>query len=215
MKMALGKLLHPSKFFFILWFIVLLTALSSYPPENELGSVNEKILQSLAGQSLSDGDLIFRKGRDLVSDIILTQGDSAQFSHVGMIIKRNDLVYVVHSIPEDVDSVAGVQIEALNSFASFENAVEIAVYRLKNINNLLQDKLKHFVLQQVGKPFDNDFLMSTDDKFYCSELVIKAFATAGIDLTDEIEPIEIMLIDEAVIVPDHLRQSSRFRLLSP
>ena len=71
-----------------------------------------------------------------------------------------------------------------------------------------------YILQQVGKPFDADFLLSTDDRMYCTELVVKAFSIAGVELTANVKSIKIMLIDELVIPPDHLRQSHLLRRLS-
>jgi uncharacterized protein YycO len=194
--------------------MVLLAIVNGQPDEVKVVHVNEKTRWKLAAQKFSDGDLIFRKGRDLVSDLILTQGQSARFSHVGMIVKQGDLLYVAHALPEDSDGISGVQIEPVEVFASIENAVDIAVYRFKGINDTIRGKLKQFVLQQIGKPFDQEFLMSTDEKLYCSELIIKSFAMAGIQLVDKIEPIKIMMIKESVFLPDHLRQSPQLRSLA-
>jgi uncharacterized protein YycO len=148
-----------------------------------------------------------------VSSLVLTQGDAALFSHVGVILKQEGRVSVVHSLPENANSVSGVQVESLAAFTSFDNASDVAVYRLKGIDNKVRSKVTGYILQQVGKPFDADFLLSTDDRLYCTELVVKAFSIAGVELTANVESIKIMLIDELVIPPDHLRQSHLLRRL--
>jgi len=160
---------------------------------------------------LTDGDLIFRKGRDLVSQLVLSQGKSTQFSHVGIVIKHKGVISVVHSLPENVTVSSGVQIESFTSFTSIENASDIAVYRLIKENPKVINKVKEYALQQVGKPFDTDFLLSTDDSIYCTELVVKAYSTAGVKLVTDQAFIKVMLIDELVIPPDYLRQSHQLK----
>jgi len=173
----------------------------SSPPAIELLQIE------LDTNKLAEGDLVFRKGRDLLSRLVLTQGESAQFSHVGIIVRHKGMISVIHSLPESASSVSGVQIEPLSSFISIENASDIAVYRLiKNDPKLIQ-KIRAYVLLQVGKPFDADFLLSSDNNIYCTELAVKAFAAAGVELIANQAPIRVMLIDEPVIPPDYLRRS--------
>lgn len=159
------------------------------------------------GEGLSDGDLVFRTGRDLTSRLVLTQGNSPRFSHVGVILRRESTVFVVHSLPEGATLLAGVQIEPLSSFVSSENASDVAFYRVKGINDKSRQKMREYVLNQVGKPFDADFLLSTDGNMYCTELAVKAIAAAGIYLVAELPRIRVMLVDELVIPPDYLRRS--------
>lgn len=204
--MVFGKLLHLNKLLLIL---IPAFALLAYLPTKDTANKPPSPIRKVDLKQLADGDLIFRKGRDLVSSLVLSQGNSAQFSHVGIIIKKADTVSVVHALPEDVGTVSGVQIESFSSFSSFDNATDIAVYRLKGIDKLLRKKVIAYSLLQVGKVFDNDFLLSTDDQIYCTELAIKAYQFAGIKFTD-LAPIKIILLAEQVVPPDHLRQSTLF-----
>ena len=213
--MAFGKSQRQNKIKYFALTIALL-AISMVYRDNADPIVSEKIkpLLELRTEELSNGDIIFRTGRDLVSSLVLTQGDAAQFSHVGVILKQEEKISVVHSLPEDTNSASGVQVEALTAFTSFDNASNFAVYRLKGIDSKVRSKVTEYILQQVGKPFDADFLLSTDDRMYCTELVVKAFSIAGVELTANVKAIKIMLIDELVIPPDHLRQSHLLRRLS-
>jgi uncharacterized protein YycO len=190
-------------------FILLVIIANTY--FKHIGSVTEKkraSLFTLDEKQLSNGDLIFRKGRDLASSLVLAQGNSGQFSHVGVIVKQQGIVSVVHSVPEQSEAIAGVQTELLSHFISFDNASDIAVYQMKVVDDKAREKILEYLLQQIGKPFDDDFLLSTDKKIYCTELVIKAFAYAGVTLVTEQAFIEIIMLDEPVLPPDHLRRSS-------
>lgn len=213
--MAFGKSQRQNKIKYFTLTIALLAISMAYR-DNAYPIVSEKIkpLLEIRTEGLADGDIIFRTGRDLVSSLVLTQGDAAQFSHVGVILKQEGQVSVVHSLPEDANSASGVQIETLTAFTSFDSTSDVAVYRLKGIDSKVRSKVTEYILQQVGKPFDADFLLSTDDRMYCTELVVKAFSIAGVELTANVKSIKIMLIDELVIPPDHLRQSHLLRRLS-
>jgi len=164
---------------------------------------------------LIDGDLVFRKGRDLVSRLVLTQGESAQFSHVGIVVRHENMVSVVHSLPEsEVFPSGGVQEEALSSFVSIDNASDIAVYRFIKEDSEVRKKVRDYVLQQVGKPFDTDFQLSTDYHLYCTELAIKAYAQAGVEFITNQLLIQVMLIDEPVMPPDYLRRSPHLKRIA-
>lgn len=120
---------------------------------------------------------------------------------------------VIHALPEDANSSSGVITEELSSFISKENASAIAIYRHTGMNETFRQKIRDYALKQVGKPFDKDFLLSTDDRLYCTELIIKAFKTTDLDITTNLSPIRVMLIDEPVIPPDHLRHLQQFKLM--
>src|SRR5262249_7871081 len=77
----------------------------------------------------ADGDLVFRRGRDLMSRLVLSQTDVARFSHVGLIAIKDGVLFVVHAIPRDGASAGGVLWEPLTEFASIANAAEVGIYR--------------------------------------------------------------------------------------
>ena len=170
-------------------------------------------LREVAG-NLSDGDIVFRTGRDMISRLVLSQGDSPRFSHVGIILKQGNLM-VVHSLPQEDQSPGGVKVEPLSVFASANNASDIDFYRVKGINTNLRNKIREYALRQVGKPFDDDFLMREDGKFYCTKLVLKALTSAGINMTASVVPIHVMLLSEPVVPPDSLRQSTQLERIMP
>lgn len=167
-----------------------------------------------AGQ-LSDGDLVFRTGRDLMSRLVLSQGDAPRFSHVGIIVKIEGGMFVVHAIPGDAKFSGGVVIEPLSIFASRENASDIGFYRVKALKRCSRKEIREYVLQQIGKPFDYTFLLSESCRMYCTELVLKSFASAGIDVGATVPQIHVMLLTEPIVPPDYLRRSSLLEMLTP
>ncbi|WP_448380345.1 YiiX/YebB-like N1pC/P60 family cysteine hydrolase [Gloeomargarita sp.] len=164
--------------------------------------------QAVTGQ-LSDGDLIFRTGSDIISRAVLTQSHAARFAHVGIILKSESELVVVHALPGDHRSPGGVVLEPLRTFAAQDKAIAIGFYRVKHINSNIRNHVRNYSLAQVGKPFDYRFLLSDDQQLYCTELVVKAFAEAGINLTTSLPKLRIMLMPEPVFPPDTLRHSSQ------
>lgn len=172
--------------------------------------------QNQAGIELADGDLVFRTGRDIMARLVLSQGDSPRFSHVGVIVKRGNDIFVVHALPrDDKTSHGGVLIEPLASFTSPENAEDIGFFRIKGIRYDSRRRIRDYAMQQIGKPFDDEFRFSDDARMYCTELVMKALAAGGFDLSQSIQHLTVMLLSEPVIPPDYLRRSAKLETLIP
>jgi len=212
--MVSGKLLLQNKIvlFCILILVIIFVAKANIDIPLNTSSKNHPLIKPDPSY-LVEGDLIFRKGRDLVSQLVLSQGVSTQFSHVGIVIKHEGIISVIHSLPENVTVSSGVQVEPFSSFTSIENASDIAIYRLIKENPKVIKKVKEYALQQIGKPFDTNFLLSTDNSMYCTELIVKAYSTAGVELVTNTSLIKVMLIDELVIPPDYLRRSHKLQLI--
>lgn len=151
-----------------------------------------------------DGDLIFRRGRDMISRMVMSQGEDAQFSHVGVVVRRGGRIMVVNAMPAEGDTPGGVIEEPLSSFASEESAARAVLYRMDGLNDSQRQKIDGYVLSQMGKPFDDQFSMKDDGRMYCAELAVKAYRAAGVDLAAQVKPIHLMTIDEGVIIPDRL-----------
>lgn len=90
--MEAGKLPPVSKITFVLLLIISFLSIRVSTPELSQPVIKAKTkpLLQIDSKKLSDGDLIFREGYDLISRLVLSQGDSAQFSHVGVILKNEE-----------------------------------------------------------------------------------------------------------------------------
>ncbi len=164
---------------FIIFFSFNSSSIDTYSYDNQL-----EIDISL----LENGDIIFRKGRSFVSQMVLQIDSRSPFSHVGIIMKNEDSVFVIHSVPdEDDDGIDKVKIDDLKTFLLFDRASAISVYRLNNenvqsIKNIAVNYAKEKAI--AGIPFDGGFDLSNDERLYCTELIWKAFKKGGIDLIE-------------------------------
>ncbi len=130
--------------------------------------------------SLQQGDLLFQDLNcgDLCDAIeAVTEGvDGKDFSHCGMVVMIDDTLKVVEAIGSKVQ---------INSLANFfarsgdtSTIQNITIARVKTAYEPLIDQASEFAKQQIGQPYDDEFLMS-NGKWYCSELLYEAFKEAN------------------------------------
>ena len=158
---------------------------------------------SLAGE-LQDGDLVFRRGRDAVSAMVLERRSDSRFSHVGMVVLQAGQAWVVHAMPALDGRSGGVQQESLTDFLSPPAAADAALYRVAGLDSRSRRRLRDGLEARLGMPFDYGFSLASDDRLYCSELVVSAFGHAGLTLAPAMTPLPLMA--EPVILPDALRE---------
>jgi hypothetical protein len=163
---------------------------------------------------LRDGDLVFRRGRDAIGRIVLSYGDQPRFSHVGMIVHFNGQVQVAHALPETPNERGGVRLDLLAVFSSPLRASEVGYFRLRELTPDQQAQIRRYLLLSAGTPFDLRFEYSRDDALYCTELVLKALATVGLDLTPALETVRVVMLEEPAFAPDALWRSGRLEALA-
>lgn len=125
--------------------------------------------------TLRTGDLLFQDidCGDMCDAIeAVTQGyKEMKFSHVGLVEKSNDSIYVIESIGEGVHRI---------SLEKFKNrsSKKLLVGRLKKKYAKLIPNAIAFADKQIGMPYDDDFIYG-NGKYYCSELIYDAFKSAN------------------------------------
>lgn len=127
---------------------------------------------------LRNGDIIFHRSQSSQSSAIQLATGS-DYTHVGMIIHRNNQPYVI-------EAVQPVKETPLRKWIQGGLKSHYVVKRLKNADTLLtldiQSKLDQEASRYLGKNYDWKFGWS-DDEIYCSELVWKVYQRAlGIEL---------------------------------
>lgn len=126
-------------------------------------------------QNYQTGDLLFQNldCGDLCNAIesVTTGYNKQSFSHIGLVYKRNDSIYIIEAIGKDVH---------LTPIASFASRSEHPLLhsRLKSEYHYLIPKAIEFSLLQQGVAYDDEFLYN-NGKYYCSELIYDAFAFAN------------------------------------
>jgi len=164
---------------------------------------------------LQDGDLVFRTGMDVRARLVLAHGKESRFSHVGIVIHTTDGWAVFHSTPAEPGMTGGVHAELLEDFTSNQVAAQVGFFRIDGLNEEARQRIKEYLLSQLGKPFDYRFQYSDDSAHYCTELVLKAFRNAGIDLEPSMTRVQVLTLPEAAIPPDSLLLSPSLRELTP
>lgn len=157
--------------------------------------------------ALRDGDLIFRRGRDLIAGTVLAADASARFSHVGLIVTDKTGVWVVHAVPDEGGNGGGVTRQSLARFLDPEDAADFAVYRHQTLSPEQRHIVRHAALGAIGTPFDYDLQLSDAGALYCSELVLRAFARANAAFPDHLRSVQTVLMAEPAVTPDGLRES--------
>ncbi len=178
----------------------------------------DNITQKRNGQTFScnialqDGDLVFRKGRSIESQVVLIADRKSSYSHVGVVCILNNIPYVINAVPdESSDGIAYIKMEKLSVFFSAENASIGSIFRLKKqfANRAKLAALKAKSFYDIKLVFDGAFDMKSDDKLYCTELVWKAFKMTGIDLIQgKFDKLFLPFVKGFVILPSSLLHSS-------
>lgn len=143
--------------------------------------------RSLDADRFEPGDLILRRGRSLVSRLVLAADDRSEYSHIGILQRRGDEVSVIHAAPGSSQGLEGaVKIEPLGTYLAYDSAAAAALYRVKNVPTALRlgaaEIAEGYALEKT--PFDGRFDLETEGSLYCTELVWRAYLEAGLDLVD-------------------------------
>jgi len=124
-------------------------------------------------QSLEDGDIVFRRGYGVDSNIAVNFSDGEKrYSHAGIIIKENDALYVFHSVDDKIQDYHGIVKEKLEPY--LDGMGMWAVYRY-DLSKKIRNEIAQYalIIQKSNVFFDKKFDLSTDDAMYCSEYIYK------------------------------------------
>lgn len=154
---------------------------------------------------LQDGDIILRRGTDLVADALIASKPGSRFSHVGVVLIEQGQPIVVHALPADATD-DGVRREPIEQFLAPSQTADAALYRIPGLSFETRDRVRAYVGSRLDAPFDARLRFSDDSALYCTELVLKGFQAAGIDLTTTLPSIEMPTLPEPAFPPDAFRQ---------
>ena len=138
----------------------------------------QAVVYPQAKQLVETGDLVFRLGSDITSEMFrLMNKRSKQFSHCGIASIENDTVFVYHAIGGEFNPDQIVKRETLFSFGHATENKALAVYQISN-DPLQQKKNADMAVQfyALQTPFDMQFDYSNDNRVYCTEMVAKCMS---------------------------------------
>ncbi len=166
---------------------------------------------------LQNGDLIFRKGRSIESQIVLLSDGNSDYSHVGIIYLKDGKPLVIHSVPaENGEEHEFIKLESVEDFLKKDKAVRFAVFRLEDslINSTKAASEFAYNCYLNKFCFDNQYDLNSDTKLYCTELIWKAYQQIGIDLVqNRLHDIIFIVINKRMIMPSSILESKYLKVV--
>jgi Orthopoxvirus protein of unknown function (DUF830). len=120
---------------------------------------------------LHNGDIILRKGRGVISDLIVSSiNDTLPYSHCGILVKENNEWKVIHSLARELSEIDGIQQCSLDNFLADCDDSCLMVVRCKKskADSLITDAARYYLKRKI--PFDYQFSLADSSAFFCSEL---------------------------------------------
>jgi len=124
---------------------------------------------------LKEGDIIFREGFGLISDIIASRTEeNYKVSHCGILCKDSHNKWIViHTVSNTLAEIDGMQSDYLDNFVKNSKENSILILRYKNAcdstNALIKQKSLYYLHKQIA--FDDAFTMEDTSEFFCTELI--------------------------------------------
>ncbi|MDZ7763767.1 MAG: YiiX/YebB-like N1pC/P60 family cysteine hydrolase [Melioribacteraceae bacterium] len=160
---------------------------------------------------LCEGDIIFRRGISLISNMVLEADASSPYSHVGIIIFDSLQPFVVHAVPDESESgIDYIKKDSLNQFLRKDRASAYAVYRHydRTASRLAAKISEGYYKKKIL--FDSAFDLFDSKELYCTELVWKAYKEVNVDITNNVfDTLTIPLGKNPYLLPGTLLRSSR------
>lgn len=154
------------------------------------------------------GDLVFRQGKGFASEAVLATREASQYSHVGMIVLKDQQVMVLHAAPAETDDeYSGVKLEPLALFAQNDRARHVAVMRPFQQEVVGQQAMKN-ALKYLGRPFDDEFDLQDDASIYCTELIALAYLPLDIDFYQQLRSAQIPFLEGLFLAPQDIFEKS-------
>ena len=143
---------------------------------------------------LQPGDLVLRRGTSLASQAVLMADSAGTYSHIGIVVRHNGQWMVVHAVPgEREDSGTDtVKADRLSDFFLPVRAAHGAVARV-HASPATRQRAASEAIAVLARhtPFDHHYDLSDTVALYCTEMVLRCYATAGINLA----PAQLRQID--------------------
>ena len=132
---------------------------------------------------LKNGDLVLRTGADATSYMLRQMNlTNKTYSHCGIVMVEDGYPFIYHSIGGEDNPDEKLRRDSATVFFSPQSNERMGIARLDMSGQ--QIERLHGIVRKYYKmaiPFDLDFDLATNDKFYCAEFVYKAIREATAD----------------------------------
>lgn len=166
-------------FFYFLLVLYLFSIFSCGCGKKELESILPDSVQ------LRAGDIVFRLGESLESNVVNIADRGGLYSHCGIVVDSAGLWMVVHAVPDEPEFPGDserVKMDKVDLFFRQDRAWAGAVTRMDDSVAAAKAADAAKAVYERNTPFDNDYDDQDSTKFYCSELIWHAYKQAGYDI---------------------------------
>ena len=165
---------------FIILSILPLLTLISCTQNNTAPIIPKNILQQ--------GDIVFRRGEGIISEIVIRSDVNGMYSHIGVIVEHNGSLKVVHAVPGEPDHEKDfdrVKLEPIDQFFSPYRSARGEVKRIE-LTDSQSNIIRQVAMSKVNDKikFDHDYNLNDTTELYCTELVQLVFSHVGINLSE-------------------------------
>lgn len=143
------------------------------------------IIPDSVAQMCREGDIVLREGTAIESRVVATANRRSHFTHCGLVARMGKELVVIHAVPEEPDyegDVDRVKAEPLSRFFSTKRAKRGCLLRCHTdtatAHRAAQKAVELFRRRTL---FDHDYNDRDTTQMYCSELVVFAYASAGME----------------------------------
>ena len=157
--------------------------------------------------ALQNGDVVLQASTSERSALI-RKASRSPYSHVGVVERAKDGVFVL-------EAVQPVSRTPLAAWVKRGEGGWVTVLRPKNLAPAARQRVVAAAKKELGKPYDARYRWD-DERLYCSELVVKAFARgAGLSVGKQEVVDTLELSDEELALAAKLGVSPSQALVTP
>lgn len=163
--------------------------------------------------SLRTGDLIFRRGISMASNIVLLKEEC--YSHVGFVV-YNDGWCVIHAVngePEHDGDFDRVKIDRIEQFVSPERARAVKI-----MHGWVSDSAAAVMARQAiclvndSVRFDAGFDSNDHSRLYCTELIDLLYSNIGEDITEgRRTDVGLLCFPDKIIFPGDISSNKKLK----
>ena len=133
---------------------------------------------------LREGDLLLRMGDGMESRVV-AQLSGVEYSHIALAHRGPTGWMVVHAVPgemEEGQQYEYLKAEPLDRYYAVDRATSGAIVRV-DCSDACARGAVDFALDKVNRQFqfDHKYSLSDSTKYYCTELIYRAYLSQGID----------------------------------
>lgn len=157
----------------------------------DLNPTDYDSLDSVTCDKLETGDWIFRKGYGWVSEVIqrYSQTGDLPLSHVGLVVRKQNELFVVHAVSNKELGFNGVVLQTLADFQKAGVKNHTHIVRIQNLTMEQKRRIKNLsdTSRYQGVKFDPYWNWDKSDRLYCSELILNVFGEAHVIDWDQLK----------------------------